>query len=135
MITEIKDKLVLNRINPSFHRIKIYEYLLKNRIHPSVEKIHSDLVEEIPSLSKTTVYNTLKHFGDKGLVLSIAIKENEQRFDAYTHMHGHFLCDTCGELYDIDIPESAFKESAIKTSHHITATQINFRGICENCKN
>ena len=30
--------------------------------HPTVETIYKELIDEIPTLSKTTVYNTLKQF-------------------------------------------------------------------------
>ena len=135
MITEIKDKLVSQGINPSFHRIKIYEFLLNNRIHPSVDTIYTELVKEIPSLSKTTVYNTLKYFNEKGLVLSITINENELRYDGYTHSHAHFLCTSCGALLDIDMPEDALNLRDIQTPHKITETHVYFRGICESCRN
>lgn len=135
MIAQIKDKLESCRINPSFHRIKIYEFLLNNRIHPSVDTIYSELIKEIPSLSKTTVYNTLKLFNEKGIVLSITINDNELRFDGYTHTHAHFLCTKCGALLDIDLPESALNLSLISIPHIIEDTQVYFRGICGTCAN
>jgi Fe2+ or Zn2+ uptake regulation protein len=134
MINEIKTKLVANGINPSYHRIRIYEYMLKNRVHPSVDRIYSSLVSEIPSLSRTTVYNTLKNFAEKGLVLLLTINENEMRFDGYTHNHAHFLCLNCSEIYDIDMPNADYCAEAVATPHKITETQVYFRGICETCQ-
>ncbi|MCB0402432.1 MAG: transcriptional repressor, partial [Flavobacteriales bacterium] len=56
-----------NNIKPSVQRIKIFEYLHENRQHPTVDTIYKDLVGHIPTLSKTTVYNTLKLFVDNGI--------------------------------------------------------------------
>ena len=49
-------------IRPSLQRIRILEYLIKNRNHPTVEMIYNELLCEMPTLSKTTIYNTLKLF-------------------------------------------------------------------------
>ena len=49
-------------IKPSLQRIAIMEYLIENRIHPTVEDIYEALYIKVPTLSKTTVYNTIKLF-------------------------------------------------------------------------
>ena len=63
-------KLIENGISPSITRIKIYEYLYGNKNHPTVNDVYISLSEEIPTLSKTTVYNTLKMFVNAGPFLS-----------------------------------------------------------------
>ena len=91
VVNDIKEILVKNGISPSYHRLKIYEYLLNNR---STHRGH-DLRgrhKNIPTLSKTTIYNTLKTFAEKGLVSSITIEDNEVRYDADISLHGHFKC-------------------------------------------
>ena len=51
-------------IKPSIQRIAIMDYLLTHKTHPSIEEIYLALCDEIPTLSKTTVYNTLKLFAE-----------------------------------------------------------------------
>ena len=58
-------------ITPSYTRIKIYDYLSKDKIHPTVDEIFIDLSGVFPTLSKTTVYNTLKLFVEKKLVREV----------------------------------------------------------------
>ena len=41
-------------------RIAIMEYLMEHRTHPSADEIYTALSPSMPTLSKTTVYNTLK---------------------------------------------------------------------------
>ena len=67
MMLESKD------IRPSFQRMKIYKLLMETKEHPSVETIYNELKEEIPSLSKMTIYNTLKLFVEKDLARLITI--------------------------------------------------------------
>ena len=56
--TELMEKLLLKDIKPSYQRLRIFQYLLSHRTHPTVDEIHHALVAEMPTLSKTTVYNT-----------------------------------------------------------------------------
>ena len=51
-----------NGIKPSIQRIKIFQYLLDHYTYPIVDDIFRNLSTEIPTLSKTTVYNTLNIF-------------------------------------------------------------------------
>lgn len=72
----------------------------KHRTHPTAEEVYLNLSKEIPTLSKTSVYNTLSLFVEKGLVQMLTIEENIARFDADTSVHGHFQCKVCGKIYD-----------------------------------
>lgn len=99
-IENIGDFLKSNNIKPSYQRIKIYEYLMGTTAHPTVDTIYRALLSEIPTLSKTTVYNTLNLFVDNSIALLITIEENEARYDADTSVHGHFKCDNCGAVLD-----------------------------------
>ncbi len=63
--------------------------------------IYEDLIEEIPTLSKMTIYNTMKSFVDKNLIRLITIEENETRYDADMSPHGHFKCKSCGIIQDV----------------------------------
>lgn len=135
---DIKEILVQNGISPSYHRIKIYEYLVNNRVHPTVDMIYEDVLENIPTLSKTTIYNTLKTFSEKGLVSCITIEDNEVRYDADVSLHGHFKCISCGALYDIDVDRLPVEKKLIINrkinGHLITEKHIYFKGICKKCQ-
>lgn len=100
MITQIlKD----NNITPSYTRIQIYNYLYKDKIHPTVEEIYMDLVLLFPSLSKTTVYNTLKLFVEKEIVRGINLYDNKMRYELIRTKHAHLKCDICSKIYDIPV--------------------------------
>ena len=128
----IKNFLSSKGINPSLQRIKIYQYLLRNRIHPRVEDIYSELVKEIPTLSKTTVYSTLSLFASKGIASKLMIEDGEVRYDVNTDPHGHFKCIKCGRIYDIEIKPDIF--NYISTDEH-KPMEYHFYviGICKDC--
>ena len=120
-------------IKPSYQRIKVFDYLIKNKNHPTVDNIHKELIGEIPTLSKTTVYNTLKLFHEKGIVLIINIEDNETRFDADLSNHGHFKCKKCGEIYDFDLNENNLNLPSLN-DYSIDEQHIYLKGICPKCR-
>ena len=100
---EIKICLLKHNIKPSYHRVEILKHILSEKNHPSVDKIYNELVKEMPTLSKTTVYNTLNLFSGVNIVRIITIDENEARYDGNVSDHGHFKCEKCGSIYDFEI--------------------------------
>lgn len=130
---DIGDYLKRNGIKPSYQRIKVFEYLIKNRNHPTVDMIYNSLVSEIPTLSRTTVYNILKLFIKNNITQLISIEDNETRYDADTSVHGHFKCSKCGEIYDFPIDLSQLSIRKID-NFIINEKHIYFKGICVKCQ-
>src|SRR5690625_3948835 len=110
MVDNIKNYLLEKDIKPSYQRIKILEYLRTKKNHPTVDMIYKELVKEIPTLSKTTVYNTLNSFVKKDIARVITIEEGETRFDANTKNHGHFKCTNCNSIYDFKVNENVVEK-------------------------
>ena len=131
-IENIGDYLIKNEIKPSYQRIRIFEYLIKNKNHPTVDLIFQSLIGDIPTLSRTTVYNTLKLFMDKGIVLVLNIEDNEARFDADTSLHGHFKCKVCGSINDFHFDSTELKIEALK-KFSVDETHIYLKGVCSSC--
>lgn len=130
----MKEQLEKKGIKPSLIRLKIYEYLTKHKTHPTAEEVYSSLSKEIPTLSKTSVYNTLSLFVEKGLAQIITIEENIARFDADTSVHGHFQCKNCGKVYDFSVkPESI--QSSLSSEFIVEEIYVYYKGLCPYCKN
>lgn len=133
-LSKLKLKKILKDkgISPSVQRLKVYEYILSRRNHPSVDMIYDSIKDEIPTLSKTTVYNILKLFVKHNLIMPITIEGNELRFDSYIEQHVHFKCVKCGNIYDLDIDDEIFKKKDID-GNKILEHHIYLKGICKNC--
>ena len=65
---QIAAKLEEKNIRPSVQRMAIYNFLAENPVHPTVDTIYTALSPQMPTLSRTTVYNTLRQFSECGLV-------------------------------------------------------------------
>lgn len=128
----IAEELYSHGIKPSYPRMQIYKYLQDKRNHPTVDSIYTHLVREIPTLSKTTVYNTLNLFIEADLVNSLNLDENEKRYEITIDDHSHFKCVKCREIYDIPYDNINLLPKEYK-NFTIQEKQIFLKGICEKC--
>ncbi len=131
-IENVGDYLKSHEIKPSYQRIKVFEYLLNTKEHPTVDDIYRALVDEIPTLSKTTVYNTLNLFIEKQIAVVIVIEENETRYDVEMNFHGHFKCEKCGKVSDVDIDPEVINFDSLN-EFQINEHHLYFKGICKDC--
>lgn len=128
------DRLLEHNIKPSMQRIAIMEYLMGHPIHPSADDIYTALSPSMPTLSKTTVYNTLKLFSEQGAAQMLTIDEKNTNFDADTSVHSHFLCKRCGHIYDLKRPEAIKQvENLEMDGHQVSEVHYYYKGICKNC--
>ncbi len=121
------------QISPSYTRTRIYAYLEKNNNHPTADEIYKALIGELPTLSKTTVYNVLKLFIEKELVKPVNMSATEMRYEIYHTPHSHFKCTECGTIYDIPHIKTDYKSNKLE-GFTVTEEEVNLSGICPNCK-
>lgn len=120
------------KISPSIQRIKILEYLDKHRTHPTVDEIFTALLPVIPTLSKMTIYNTLKLFSAKGVTKSIPNSENVGHYDFKVTPHSHFKCRQCKKVSDIDVNLGVTIDSEID-GYLIDEYNLILEGTCKIC--
>jgi Fur family peroxide stress response transcriptional regulator len=128
----IRSYLASEGINPSYQRLKIFEYLLCHKVHPTVDIIYKDLCKQIPTLSKTTIYNTLNLFEQREIITSLSIERNELRYESNTKPHAHFKCNVCGDVFDLSKEFPLIIGKTIE-GHKVTDQQIYLKGVCKNC--
>jgi Fe2+ or Zn2+ uptake regulation protein len=130
---KLKNILKEKDLKPTYQRLKVIEYLDKHMNgHPTVEMIYEALSKNIPTMSMTTIYNTLNAFLEKGLVSAVTITGTEIRYDFNTSPHHHFLCKKCGKIIDIDIKCPIADKKKIY-GHKIEEFHRYIKGICKNC--
>lgn len=119
-------------IKPSLIRIMVFDYLKSTMSHPTADEIFNELSPKIPTLSKTSVYNTLKLLTQNNLALALTIDSEQARYDADTSVHGHFMCDECKRVFDFQLDKIGFDELY---GFDIKEKNVYFSGICKNCLN
>ena len=116
-------------------RQAIYEALCRSKEHPSAEQLYISLKNEIPDLSLGTVYRNLGVLMEDGLIISVGNVHGEERYDACTQPHVHFLCISCGKVMDADVPlpTTDYAELEKQTEWKISSHSLCFNGLCKDC--
>jgi len=132
---KIKHMLNEKGIKPTYQRLKVLDYMSQNiSSHPTAEMIYAELLKEIPTISMTTVYNTLSTFLEKGLINGVTITGTEVRYDLNVKSHHHFLCKKCNRIMDVDVPcQFAEKQGKVIDGHRIEEIHGYFKGTCKDC--
>ena len=114
-------------------RLEILKYLNEHHTHPDVEEIYSELKKKHPSLSRTTVYNSLGILKKNKIVQSLTISGSKLRYDIEEGLHHHFLCKKCGTILDISITCPNMGR-ILHGGHRVEEVHGYFKGICKNCQ-
>lgn len=130
---KVRDYLLQHGIRPSAQRMAVMEYLLTYRCHPTVEQIYRALLPSMPTLSKTTVYNTLKILESRSAISALDIDPTCERFDADTSVHGHSLCRVCGSVSDVLLKDHKYLSKNAPAGMAVDSMQLLYKGVCSGC--
>lgn len=109
------------------------EFLENTKSHPTADTIYKEILKDIPTVSRTTVYNTVNTLVEEGIIKCIMTSNAEMRFDAMTEPHYHFVCKKCGQVYDVGVCcKNALRDEVL--GHKIEDIFICYSGICSSCK-
>lgn len=128
------EQLIEHNIRPSVQRVAIMQYLLDHRTHPTADDIYTELVKTMPTLSRTTVYNTLQLLVTNQAVLGLTIDQHNMHFDGYTHPHAHFLCRSCGNIFDVEVNNHLREHLFTSDKFAIEKVELNYMGLCPDCR-
>jgi Fe2+ or Zn2+ uptake regulation protein len=120
----------------SHQRERILQILKETDSHPTADWVYARLKGEITGLSLGTVYRNLKVLMEQGHIQKLPFGSTFDRFDAQLEPHYHLICEECGTVSDLKMPQNshlneiAQQISTFKINHH----RIDFFGICEKCQ-
>lgn len=130
---QLTQMLYRHSIRPSVQRIAVLSHVAGG-CHPSAEEIYASLAEEYPSLSRTTVYNSLHLFVEKRLLRELEIESGCVRYDiAMQEPHSHFVCRRCGRIMDMHMPDGI--EAVVPPGYTVEFSDVFLKGICPECLN
>ena len=114
-------------------RLAILRLLEGNTAHPSAEELYNSIKPDFPSLSLTTVYNTLESLTDAGVIQEISIDSERRRFDPNPKPHNHFFCNKCRKVFDLDIYLLNFSLPQQVGDFWVEGAAVYFYGQCNDC--
>ena len=114
-------------------RLAILRLLEGNISHPSAEELYNSIKPDFPSLSLTTVYNTLDSLSDAGVIQEISIDSERRRFDPNPKPHNHFFCNKCRKVFDLDIYLLSLSLPQQVGDFWVEGASVYFYGQCSDC--
>ena len=128
------DYLAAHGIKPSVQRIAVMDYLLRHHTHPQAEDIYCALLPSMPTLSRTTVYNTLRLLTEQGAVCQLPLDDRRVCYDPHVEAHAHFLCTRCGALHDVPLRSPTPEEQAVlPQGYKAERASLCIKGCCPDC--
>lgn len=117
-------------------RQAIYDALCATTSHPSAEQLYNELKPNIPDLSLGTVYRNLGVLLSEGRIISVGKVNGEERYDARTSSHTHFICEKCNAVLDVwlsaPVPLDYYAVESL-IGGKVTNHSLSFTGLCEKC--
>ena len=123
-------------IRYSKKREAILDAIRNTEVHPSAEWVYHTLKPTHPDLSLGTVYRNLSFFREQGMIQCVAVVNGQERFDAVTAPHSHFICDRCGaveDLYKIPVDHDLDVQVSRKYGVRVARHEVVFHGTCRSC--
>lgn len=116
-------------------RLVLLAALERDRSHPTAEQLYERLRPDYPSLSLSTVYQTLDAFLRTGLCRRVSASGDRLRVEGTLHDHDHAICRACGTIFDIDRKLLPLPSPPTQLPHGLTVTglRLEYDVICTAC--
>ncbi|MCB2171379.1 transcriptional repressor [archaeon] len=116
-------------------RIAIAQTVLRSKNHPSAETIHAEVLRLHPTVSLSTVYNTLHILRDMNFLNELTLN-GTTRYDPNVSLHINMICQHCGKVIDVEDPslEESITNIAKKRGFKITGQRVDVYGVCKLCQ-
>lgn len=117
----------------------IIDILIHDRTHPTVEEVYRKVLETMPEVSRTTVYNTIREMINLGVVSEVEhFGDGGVRYDTAAEPHHHFFCVKCKALVDVDPSESPLGAECEGVPESLPGCvvfkrQLTLYGLCADC--
>ena len=113
-------------------REEILNFLRSNHSHFTASQIYDSVREKHPDISLGTIYRNLGKLCESGEILMIGTSEKTDYYDVTLMPHMHFVCQKCGEIYDLPI-DSAYSKSIEALGFEIEPCRTVYYGTCNKC--
>ena len=121
---------------PRNHRL-VLDLVRTNEQHVTVADVYAHARAANPKIGYTTVYRALQHLAELGLIRSFPSVDGKHTiYDRETREHGHFACERCGTLIDVEltVPEELWRPFALAHGVEVHSPSLLLKGLCANCR-
>jgi Fur family transcriptional regulator, peroxide stress response regulator len=133
MLTALRSKG--KKVTPQ--RLAVCRILIATDTHPTAHEIYAALLDEYPTLSLATVYNTLDTLVRLGMVNALgSAGDDAVHYDADTQPHVNLACIRCHRVIDLPSEHITHVDAEIvqNSQFKLLGARVLYYGICPNCQ-
>ena len=112
----------------------VYEILKSKRTHPTAEELYFEAKQRCPDISLATVYRHLKSFLHDGDAITVGSADKKVHYDGDVSDHSHFVCTSCGKIYDLPPAGAAFPKEFAEKGFKLDRADCTYYGTCPACR-
>lgn len=127
----MNERLATGGLRSTPQREHVYSMLLQKPDHPTAEEVFIRVKREMPDISLATVYNCLDALVRCGLVRQVTVERGAARFCPNMREHGHFCCDACGGVCDVELPVKT--SIPLPKGYRVDRFDVVIHGACPAC--
>ena len=131
---QLDEALASSGLRTTRQREHVFAVLMSQRDHPTADEVYARAKSEMPTISLATVYNCLETLVECNLVKKLNYEREPSRFCPNDGDHAHFLDETSGRVYDINIPKEFLDtiKKVLPTGFEAKKFKLSFTGYAPN---
>lgn len=131
-MSNITEKFAASGIRLTKQREEVFAMLLQSTDHPTAAELFLRAKKRMTSISLATIYNCLEALVDSSLVKQVNLDRAPTRYCANLVEHSHFYCESCREIFDVEIPFAGAWN--LPTGFDVSQAEVSLRGLCPQCQ-
>ena len=112
----------------------IYDIIMSAPVHRTAEEIYDLARRQMPSLARGTVYRNLGILVQSGQIRKLEMPDAPARYDRGREPHPHLVCQRCGRMEDLVMPEGLLEPLIQERDVAVTGYDLKLYHICPQCR-
>lgn len=129
--------LAQRKLRRTSERMFILEKALTMKKHFTADQLHASVECDGYHVSRATVYNTLDHLLESGLVIRLRFADGTSHFEMAENASGHLhlVCTRCGKVSEVRDAE-LMRMLAVRRYRSFQARHFDLtvNGVCSKCR-
>ena len=115
-------------------RLEITNALYLNG-HMNIEHLYDVMLKKFNSISLATIYKNINLMLEASFIQEVKIPHSKSVYELTKDTHSHIICNSCGDIMDIEINLDSVISNAAQTSNYkINKSDLVLSGTCKNCQ-
>jgi Fur family peroxide stress response transcriptional regulator len=103
--------------------------------HINIDKLYDEVKQKFDSISLATIYKNINAMTKNMLLQEVKLPNEKSVYEIIKEDHSHLLCNSCGEVIDIEVETKKITEDiAKKYDFTVSQSDVVISGTCKNCQ-